>query len=363
MNAMASGIGRGFVFAEDAKVLVDEIKESFGGSNGPRVYDLRRKIYAASQGVDTVSKYYNTLKIYECYHFYDLAVSIDSGATTHMCYDASLFASLSVVSLFNSLTLPDSSTLSVKSIGVINLFRNIKLYYYFLVPSFKYNMLSVGKLSKDYNLQIMFLSHCCILQNFKENKVLFLGDSILTATHIINLFPTPLVDNKSLYEFFHSSSLDIQHLTVFGCLVFHSNTLPHNGKFDHRTSPGIFIRYPPGQHTYKIFDLATKKVVVSRDIFFHEHLFPYSADFKKSPLIPNDQCAHNNTDSFSAIPINVNPDYPASQMPAISIDDSPQHFDCFMPASSVDASDNIDSPPCLASNSSSITSIPVVPIK
>ncbi|GAA0157784.1 hypothetical protein LIER_14974 [Lithospermum erythrorhizon] len=61
MNAMTSEI---FVFAKDAKVSWNEIKESFEGSNGLRVYDLRRKIYAARQGMDTVSKYYNTLKSY-----------------------------------------------------------------------------------------------------------------------------------------------------------------------------------------------------------------------------------------------------------------------------------------------------------
>ncbi|GAA0143518.1 hypothetical protein LIER_35756 [Lithospermum erythrorhizon] len=39
-----------------------EIKESFGKSNGPKIYELRRKIYAAKQGNDSVTVYYNKLK-------------------------------------------------------------------------------------------------------------------------------------------------------------------------------------------------------------------------------------------------------------------------------------------------------------
>ncbi|GAA0144919.1 hypothetical protein LIER_05238 [Lithospermum erythrorhizon] len=53
---------RGYVFTEYAYELWNEIKDSFGKSNGPRVYELRRIIYSAKQGSDFVVVYYNKLK-------------------------------------------------------------------------------------------------------------------------------------------------------------------------------------------------------------------------------------------------------------------------------------------------------------
>ncbi|GAA0153054.1 hypothetical protein LIER_11379 [Lithospermum erythrorhizon] len=62
LNALTPEIGRGYVFADNACDLWREIKESFGKSNGPKIYELRRKIYAARQGNDSVTVYYNKLK-------------------------------------------------------------------------------------------------------------------------------------------------------------------------------------------------------------------------------------------------------------------------------------------------------------
>ena len=44
---------------------------------------------------------------------------------------------------------------------------------------------------------------------------------------------------------------------------------------DYRAMPSIFIGYPVGQKAYKLFDLSTKKVFTSRDVKFHEDIFPY----------------------------------------------------------------------------------------
>ena len=46
-------------------------------------------------------------------------------------------------------------------------------------------------------------------------------------------------------------------------------------KFDARAHPGIFIGYPSNHKGYKILDIKTKKIYVSRDVIFHEDLFPF----------------------------------------------------------------------------------------
>nr|GEV68003.1 leucine-rich repeat-containing protein [Tanacetum cinerariifolium] len=46
-------------------------------------------------------------------------------------------------------------------------------------------------------------------------------------------------------------------------------------KFDERGKPGVFLGYPHGTKGYKVFDLKTKRIVLSRDVNFHEEIFPF----------------------------------------------------------------------------------------
>ena len=48
----------------------------------------------------------------------------------------------------------------------------------------------------------------------------------------------------------------------------------------------IFIGYPVGHKAYKLFDLSTKKVFTSRDVKFHEDIFPY-VSLKPNSTLPS----------------------------------------------------------------------------
>ncbi|GAA0157757.1 hypothetical protein LIER_38514 [Lithospermum erythrorhizon] len=62
MNALFADISRGYLFTENAENLWNELKEQFGGSNGPRVFYLRRSMYTSKQGGESVVMYYNKIK-------------------------------------------------------------------------------------------------------------------------------------------------------------------------------------------------------------------------------------------------------------------------------------------------------------
>ncbi|GAA0171484.1 hypothetical protein LIER_25504 [Lithospermum erythrorhizon] len=80
--------------------------------------------------------------------------------------------------------------------------------------------------------------------------------------------------------------------------------MPHETKLDHKAMPGVFIGYPQSQKAYKIYDLSTSKVVVSRDVSFYEHIFPFSPSFSSATLRLLDQCDKQwHKDSLPKVPI------------------------------------------------------------
>lgn len=103
------------------------------------------------------------------------------------------------------------------------------------------------------------------------------GECILTTTYLINRFPSPLFHNKSPFELFYGSSPHFSHLQTFGCLCFTVMPKSYRDKFQSRIIPSVFISYSSGKKIYKLLRLSNHCIFYSRDILFHENVFPYSS--------------------------------------------------------------------------------------
>ena len=103
----------------------------------------------------------------------------------------------------------------------------------------------------------------------------FWGDCVLAAVHITNRLPSSVIQNKTPYEILYNKKPKYKHLKAFGCLAIASNPNNNKDKFEPRGVPCIFIGYPITQKGYKLYNLLTQTVFVSRDVRFYESIFPY----------------------------------------------------------------------------------------
>ena len=144
---------------------------------------------------------------------------------------------------------------------------------------------------------------------FQSNVPLYLwGECVSTAVLIINKLPSPILNNKSHFEKLYGKIPSYEHLKVFGCLCFASTLVHHRSKFDPRSVPCVFLGYPFGFKGYKLLNLFTKRIFISRDVIFHETVFPFVSD-------PYSSFSHSNIPLPHLFPLVASPHNPLVSFP------------------------------------------------
>lgn len=114
----------------------------------------------------------------------------------------------------------------------------------------------------------------------------FWGEAVLTAAYIINRLPSSVLGNKTPYELLYNEPIDYAILKYSGCLCFVVNPTHSSDKFAPRGVPYVFVGYPPTQKGYRLLDLSTMQLFVSRDVTFNETVFPLNVTTPKPYMLP-----------------------------------------------------------------------------
>lgn len=108
----------------------------------------------------------------------------------------------------------------------------------------------------------------------------------MTAAHIINRLHVQVLGNKTPYEALCKQEPKYNHLKVLGCLAFAYNPEHSSDKFFPRGVPCVFMGYPPTQKGFKLLNLVSMQMFISRDVTFHEVVFPFNTKTAKSYMQP-----------------------------------------------------------------------------
>ena len=111
---------------------------------------------------------------------------------------------------------------------------------------------------------------------FQSNvPIAYWSDCLLTAVFLINRIPSVLLKNVSPYELLTKRKPTYDFLRSFGCLCYVSTLQKDRTKFTPRSQKCVFLGYSSGYKGYKVLHIESNCVSVSRNVVFHENIFPF----------------------------------------------------------------------------------------
>lgn len=102
-------------------------------------------------------------------------------------------------------------------------------------------------------------------------------EAFLTAVHLINRLHSSTLGMKTPFQKLYGKYPDYLSLKVFGCRCFPYLRDRGGNKFSPKSYPCIFVGYSGEHKGYRSFHLPSKKIYISRHVFFDERILPYTS--------------------------------------------------------------------------------------
>ena len=110
----------------------------------------------------------------------------------------------------------------------------------------------------------------------------FWAEALHTATYLLNRLPSTATSAPTPHHALFGVPPQYDHLRVFGCACYPNTTATASHKLAPRSTRCVFLGYSPDHKGYRCYDLASRRVLISRHVF-DETDFPYSSTTTPSP--------------------------------------------------------------------------------
>jgi len=132
----------------------------------------------------------------------------------------------------------------------------------------------------------------------------FWAEALVHAAYIKNRLPTgSLKDYKTPYETYHDVPPSYDHLRPFGPICYVSIPSQRReklSKLEPRAQKACILQCVSKSGTYKVWNLETRKVDVSKDVIFYETQFPSRTDFEQANAPEANAARTNVSDKVNA---------------------------------------------------------------
>ncbi|KAF1995997.1 hypothetical protein P154DRAFT_444266, partial [Amniculicola lignicola CBS 123094] len=92
------------------------------------------------------------------------------------------------------------------------------------------------------------------------------------SVYIYNITIHQALDNISPFEYYFSKKPNYQYLKIWGSIIYYKDKSTSLTKLEPRAKIGILVGYTT-YNTYKIYDIKSKRAILSRDCTILENTF------------------------------------------------------------------------------------------
>ena len=110
------------------------------------------------------------------------------------------------------------------------------------------------------------------MMNEKGLQKYFWIEVVHTAVHILNRCPTKALNDKTPIEAWSGIEPSVSHFKIFGCICYAQVLAQKRTKLHEKSQKCVFLGYSDVTKGYRLVDVKTNKLIISRDAIFDEKI-------------------------------------------------------------------------------------------
>lgn len=139
--------------------------------------------------------------------------------------------------------------------------------------------------SERKNQTVMEMAKSMLLE--KGLPKTFWPEAVNTAVYLMNRCPTKAVWKKTPFEAWSGRTPSVNQLKFFGCVCYAQIPKQKRTKLEETSEKCVFIGYSSMSKGYRLYNLKTNKVIISRDVVFDENTsWNWEEDKMKEKTVP-----------------------------------------------------------------------------